>query len=279
MHISREQTLDFVKEISARHFSGRDTDFIEKAFSMAEDLFEGRHPGYLASDTAYHDFKHTCEATVAVIRILDGHIKGGGAPKLEHRDLELAVVSTLLHDCGFMKEEGDDPGTGAKYTLAHVKRSGDFAKQALTTLGANPDEIRLVRLAIDCTGVQVNLEDLPFRDDRERFLGCALGTGDMLAQMAAPDYPERLECLYREFAEAALTPGGAGSWIASYSSAEDLKRRTRQFWDGYVKGTMLDDQWRGVHKDLNYHFEDGQNHYFDWIETNLVRIDQELSEN
>ena len=246
---------------------------------MAEDLFEGRYPGYQASDTAYHNFEHTCDATVAVTRILDGHIKGGEAPEIGHRDLELAVAATLLHDCGFIKEEGDHSGTGAKHTLDHVKRSGDFARVGLSALGATPDEIEMVRLAIDCTGVQVNVQELPFRNDRERFLGFALGTGDMLAQMSAPDYPERLENLYREFQEAALTPQGADSWIARYSSADDLKRRTRQFWEGYVKGTMLDIQWDGVHKNLLRHFENGENHYFSEIEANLIRIEQALSEN
>ena len=277
MHIPGHQALDFVRAVFVRHFGGHDTGFLEKVFAAAQDLFEGRYPGYQASDTAYHDFKHTCEATVAVVRILDGHLKGKTPPAIGHREFELTVAATLLHDSGFMKKSGDDSGTGAKYTLEHVKRSGDFAEECLGALRASPEEVQLVRLAIDCTGIQVRVEDLPFRNEQERFLGCALGTGDMLGQMAAPDYPQRLGSLYREFAEAAAAhAGGTDSWIAGYASEEDLKRKTRRFYEGYVR-EMLDKHWGGAYRDLDHHFQDGKNHYLEAIEANLERIERELA--
>ena len=39
---------------------------------------------------------------------------------------------------------------------------------------------------------------------------------------------------------------------------------------------MLEEQWDGDHKTLEYHFDDGKNHYFEAIETNLERIDGKL---
>ena len=272
--VDSNKTLDFVKETFTSSFPDESTTFLGKVFERVKDLFEGRYPGYQHSDTAYHDFTHTCKATVAVARILDGHIKTGNSPALISRDFELIIAATLLHDSGFIKQVGDNEGTGGKYTLSHVKRSGKFAAKFLPEFGSTADEIRLIQLAIDCTGVEVDVDNLPFEDDRERFLGGVLGTADMLGQMAAPDYPESLFALYEEFAEAAAYSNAKDSWITDYSSAEDLRRQTRTFYEGYVK-RMLETQWGGVHEALVYHFGNGENHYFQSIEANLDQIEQQ----
>ncbi|MDA2929589.1 hypothetical protein MYX84_06530 [Acidobacteria bacterium AH-259-O06] len=273
MHIANpKQTLNFVEKTFTSHFSDRSTTFLCKVFGGVEDLFAGRYPGYQGSDTAYHDLTHTCEATVAVVRLLDGHIKRRKPPSVSWRDFELAVAAILLHDSGFMKQIGDNEGTGAKYTLVHVSRSGEFAAKFLPSFGVAADEIRVVQLAIDCTGVAVDVNELSFRSERERFLGCIIGTGDILGQMAAPNYPERLPGLYREFSEAAAHSKARKSWITDYTSAEELMRKTCHFYEGYVKW-MLETQWDAVHEALLYHFQDGKNHYFKSIETNIERIE------
>ena len=276
--IGPEQTWEFVENVFVSHFGEADTSFLRKIFEGVEDLFAGRYAGYQCNDAAYHDFTHTCEATVALVRILDGHLKSGELPALGRRDFELAVAASLLHDSGYMKQVGDDGGTGAKYTLTHIERSGDFAAEFLPKSGVTPDEIRTVQLAIDCTGVKITVEPHQFRNEREYLIGCALGAGDILGQMGAPEYPERLSRLYHEFAEAAQYSGGKDSWISTYTSTEDLLNRTRAFYEDYVK-TMLDSRWGGVHAALSFHFEDGQNHYLTAIENNLDRIDRMLQGN
>ncbi len=273
--IDRKKTLDFVIKTFTSCFPGKSTTFLVKVFERVQDLFEGRYPGYQHSDTAYHDLTHTGKATVAVVRILDGHIKSGKSPALSWRDFELTLAATLLHDSGFIKQIGDDEGTGGKYTLSHVKRSGKFAAKFLPEFDVTADEIRLIQLAIDCTGVEVNLNKLPFENDRERFLGWVLGTGDMLGQMAAPDYPESLYALYEEFAEAAAYSDTIDSWINDYSSAEDLLSKTRGFYEGYVM-RMLDTHWGGVHKALSHHFNSGKNLYLQSIEANLDHIERQV---
>jgi hypothetical protein len=195
---------------------------------------------------------------------VDGHIKSGKPPTLTARDFELAVAAILLHDCGYIKQIGDNEGTGAKYTLTHVNRSDEFAAKFLPPLGVSADEVRLVQLAINCTGLQVDTSKLEFQDARERFLGCALGTGDMLGQMAGDDYPERLPDLYREFVEAG---------IESYRSASDLMRQTRGFYDGRVQ-QLLNKEWGRVHEVLPQHFGNGRNLYLEAVDRNLKRIDQ-----
>lgn len=275
MDIKTDETPDFIVKTFASHFPDASTTFLEQVFEKIQDLFEGRYPGYQQSDTAYHDFIHTCRASVAVTRILDGHLKSGQEPVVGWREFELVIAATLLHDSGFIKQSDDTPGTGAKYTLTHVKRSEEFAATFLPEFGVTADEIRLVQLVIDCTGIAVNVEYLPFKDDQERFLGWVLGTGDILGQMAAPDYPESLYGLFKEFAEAAAYSNANGSWIEDYSSAEDLMKKTRNFYEGYVQW-MLQTQWGGVHEALLHHFGNGKNHYIERVEANIEDIEQRV---
>ena len=275
MDIKTNKTSNFIVKTFASHFPDASTAFLEKVFEKIQDLFEGRYPGYQQSDTAYHDFTHTCRAAVAVSRILDGHIKGGTTPVLAWRDFELVIAATLLHDSGFIKKSDDPTGTGGKYTLTHIKRSEEFAATFLPEFGVTADEIRLIQLVIDCTGVAVNVEYLPFENEQERFLGWVLGTGDILGQMAAPDYPESLHGLFQEFSEAADYSNANGSWIEDYSSAEDLMKKTRSFYEGYVQW-MLQTQWGGVHEALLLHFGNGKNHYIECVEANIENIEQRV---
>jgi len=273
---SPEETLQLVCRIFRNHFSSISTEFIAVACGEVQRAFAGTYPGYQRCDTAFHDFTHTCQAAVATARIFDGHLKSRRPPALTRRDFELGITGILLHDIGFLKEVGDDSGTGAKYTHVHVDRSISFAEKFLSRLGASPDESRLVQLAIRCTAVDGDMNALAFRDERERFIGSALATGDILGTMAAPDYPERLPSLYREFAEAAacgqLGPGENGR----YQNADDLLRRTRDFYQNRVR-RMLDQQWRQVYRALEYHFGDGRDHYLPAIDMNLTRIDEILA--
>src|SRR5580704_2819547 len=269
------ETLSFVTTLFLTHFPGCDTEFLTGAFNQVRSAFDGDYPGYQGCDTAYHDLAHTCQAAVALVCILDGQYKSGRPPILTSRDYELSVAGMLLHDIGFLKEVGDNPGTGAKYTLTHVDRGADFAAKFLPPLGATPDEIRQVQLSIHSTAMNVEMSKLPFRDPRERFVGCAVGSADLLGQMAAGDYPERLPGLYREFTEANAYAAPAKDGLAPCPSAKDLLRGTRDFYHGYAR-RMFDHEWDGVYQLLRYHFPDGRNHYLEAIEANLDRIDRLL---
>ena len=113
MDIKTDKTSDFIIKTFASHFSDASTTFLARVFEKIQDLFEGRYPDYQQSDTAYHDFAHTCRAAVTVSRILDGHIKSGKTPDLGRRDFELVIAATLLHDSGFIKQKHDATEQGA----------------------------------------------------------------------------------------------------------------------------------------------------------------------
>ena len=107
-------------------------------------------------------------------------------------------------------------------------------------------------------------------------MGVCLGTADLLGQMAADDYIERLPQLYEEFAEAIRFSGEEARFLAGFSSPDDLMRKTPVFWEKYAQAKLAND-FEGVSRFLNDPYPDGPNEYFIRIEANLRRLRQKLS--
>jgi hypothetical protein len=276
MQQTSRATHDLVQQLLPGQFPGTASKLFDELFLQLDLLFRGLYPGYQCSDSAYHDLDHTYRATEAAARLLDGHRQGGLPPPLTMRDVELAIAAVMLHDSGFIKEEGDSEGTGAKYTVTHVDRSAKYAGRILRALGVSADEVRIVQTAIRCTGANVRMSQLTFRTPAERYIGCVVGTTDILSQMAAPDYPERLPALYQEYREAAAHEHLRGAGVDNYRDLEDLMRRTRGFYRDRV-WRLLTKEWGCVFEEYRHHFSDGSNPYLSAIEANLRRIDEMLA--
>ena len=246
---------------------------MEPLFTELDNLFAGAYPGYLSSDAAYHDLSHTCGATVAAAGLLDGHIKGASQPTITAREFELGIAAILLHDSGYIKQLGDNEGTGAKYLLTHVQRSTDFAQKLLPSLGVSGAEMKVIQSAIQCTDVRIRVSQKTFPSPTAKYIGCMVATADILSQMAAKDYPERLRELYKEYVEAAAYSATEETGMTIFRSAEDLLGGTREFYEGHVQ-RLLNEELGGVYRDLDHHFGSGNNLYLDAIEANLQRIDR-----
>ena len=248
-----------------------DSLFIPQTFGWAIDCFTGNYPGYQAIDARYHDFEHTLQGTLCIARLLHARHQAKAEPALPRRIFELAVVAILLHDTGYLKKQGDVSGTGAKYTVVHVRRSAEFAADLLSKKGFRPSEILSVQNMIFCTGINAVLDKIPFQSEHERVAGFALGTADLLGQMAPEDYVEKLPVLYSEFAEAAAFDPGRNSAVTMFSSAADLTQKTPGFWDNYVR-PKLERDFGGLYRFLNHPYPSGPNYYQDRIEANMSRI-------
>jgi hypothetical protein len=250
--------------------------FVPGAFGWAVECFTGRYAGYQAVDTEYHDFEHTLQGALCMVRILHGRQTAAANPPLTQRIFELGLLAILLHDTGYLKKSGDIKGTGAKYTATHVSRSTDFAAGLLGEKGYHPNDIQAVQNMIRCTGVDAALSNIPFQDELEKIVGFALGTADLLGQMAADDYVEKLPVLYAEFEEAGRNTPPKSSVVSMFSSAKDLLRKTPDFWDKYVKH-KLDRDFGGVFRFLNKPYPGGANFYMDKIEANIRRLREVIS--
>ena len=245
--------------------------FVARAFQWTQSCFAGGCPGYQAIDADYHDLEHTLQGALCFARLLQGRFLTGAVPLLTRPVFELGLLAILMHDTGYLKQSGDTQGTGAKYTAVHVSRSGDFAAQFLGHKGYGPREIQAVRDMILCTGVNVNLRAIPFQDGLERLAGYALGTADLLGQMAADNYVEKLAELFDEFQEAASFSEKSAGFVGLFHSAEELMRRTPQFWQEYVLPKLHQD-FEGVFQFLSRPCPGGPNWYLERAQSNVDRL-------
>lgn len=253
-------------------FPAGDFTFVPRAVGWANDCFTGKHRDYQPIDARYHDLEHTLQVTLCMMRLLHGRHLAKAQPALTERMFQLGLLAILFHDTGYLKKREDTEGTGAKYTLTHVERSMEFAADFLRGKNCTPAEIKSVQNMIRCTGVNVNLDAIPFQSEAERVTGFALGTGDLLGQMAAKDYIEKLPVLYSEFAEsAAYNEGKNDTTRIMFSSAQDLIQKTPAFWEKFVV-PKINGGFQGLYRFLNEPYPDGKNFYIDRIEENIARL-------
>jgi len=272
--ISTKDPAAVGREIQAAYleiFPEGDKDFVPRIFQWVTDCFGGRYADYQAIDTRYHDFEHTLQGALCMAQILRGRHRAKATPVLSQRTVELGLLAILLHDTGYLKQRGDDNGTGAKYTVTHVSRSSEFAGQVLLEKGFPDAEIAAVQNMICCTGVDALLKVIPFQSEAEKITGLILGTSDLLGQMAADDYVEKLPVLYSEFAEAARFSSKKDTVVNMFASAADLLRKTPLFWEKYVKAKFERD-FAGQYLFLNDPYPDGPNAYLARVEANIQKL-------
>jgi hypothetical protein len=202
------------------------------------------------------------------------HSAKGHSPITE-RLFQLGIIGILLHDTGYLKKRDDIEGTGAKYTTTHVRRSAEFAGRLLSERGFSLQDIAAVQSMIRCTGVKTVLSEIPFPGEPEKMVGFALATADLLGQMAADDYVDKLPILYLEFAEAARFDGDHPGFVAGFKGVDDLIRRTPAFWSDFVV-PKLERDFCGLYHYLNAPYPDGPNEYVRRVEANMDRLRQQL---
>jgi len=215
---------------------------VQHACHRVMDLFGGRFPGYRACNTEYHDLRHTTDVFLAMARMIHGAASDGHA--LPARLVVTALTAALLHDAGYIQEEHDTEGTGAKHTVRHVARSIEFLERFGDGFGLASDEIENAQLMVLCTDLAVEVGSLDFPSDTVELLAKMLGGADLVAQMADRTYLEKLLFLYREFVEAG---------VGGFESERDLLEKTIAFYDNFERRlrTVLD----STDRFLATHFE------------------------
>jgi hypothetical protein len=151
-----------------------------------------------------------------------------------------------------------------------------FAGQFLEEKGTPLKELRMVQNMIRCTGVNVNLALIPFQSEVEQIVGFALGTADLLGQMAADDYVDKLPILYAEFDESARFYEGKVAVTQDFHAAIDLVRKTPDFWTHYVLPKITNEFW-GLYKFLNRPYPAGPNVYLDRVEANIEKVRRQVA--
>ncbi len=254
-----------------RSYPDGEPKFVARVFEWIADCFSGKFADYQPVDTKYHDFEHTLQGTLCLVRLLGGRFRAKARPVLSQSDFENCLLGILFHDTGYLKEKSDPDGTGAKYTAIHVMRGCQFAREFLAVHGIPERRLTAIQNMIRCTGADADFKAIPFNSEEEKIAGFALSTSDLLGQMAAADYVDKLPLLYLEFAEAARYTPEWGNRYAAFKSADQLVRNTPAFWDNYVWARINDDFGR-LYTFLNDPYPNGENPYLRQIERNLQRI-------
>lgn len=266
------EVLQAVKGVFGEIGAHASFPLLDRLFADVTGMFHGTYPGYQGGDMRYHNFEHTLQATVCLVHILQGRSRCADKPVLTPRDWELAVMSVLLHDSGYLKKSDDLAGTGAKYTLVHERRSCEFTREYLPRMGVTASEIEDICAAIICTGPRSRISQISFHRDEARLMAFILVTADYLAQMSAADYLDKLPHLYREFVEC-FDFEQVPEAKRPYHSLREMLEKTPGFWQNYVR-PLLDFEAGGVHRYLT---TAGQpNPYLQAVETNIVEIQRRL---
>ena len=272
-HLTTQSILNMIRAIYTEHYQDDDITKIEEVLNDLTDLFAGNMKGYLKCDTGYHDIKHTLQVVPPFIGILDGWNKSKKQPTINKELFDRGIIAVLLHDTGYIKTDNDIKGTGAKYTFIHTQRSADFATSYLSKKGFDKKSINSIKNIIMYTGVAVDYNKLPSNSEEEKIVGFALGTADLLGQMSADDYPEKLTALYREFEESYHFEGIdelRKKGMAVFENADDLIKNTPSLYEKAVKERFKN--MGSLFTYLTYHFDDERNHFIEAIEENIEKI-------
>lgn len=271
--VTKDPTAVEVEVQSAylKMFPDVDRLLVPRFFGWAIECFTGGYKDYQAVDAPYHDFEHTLQGTLCMARLLRSRQLAGAHPQLTPRMFQLGLLAILLHDTGYLKNRDDTEGTGAKYTVTHVDRSARFAAELLAERSFSSTDIKAVQNMIRCTGLDATMTVIPFQSEMERVTGFALGTADLLGQMAAEDYVDKLPVLFSEFAEAARHSKDKTHFVSMYSSPDDLMKKTPAFWENFVR-VKLNRDFGGLWQFLNNPYPNGPNTYIEQVERNMRRL-------
>jgi hypothetical protein len=220
---------------------GLDLSAAQTAFTDMRRLFTGTYPGWRACNTDYHDLNHTTDTILAMARLMHGAQVSG--TRWTDTELTAGAISAMFHDSGYIQAESDTEGTGARYTVCHEQRSIVFLAGYLKERGWPAEHQSLSEGMLLCTSLRVKVADISFGPGNARLLGQMLGAADLLCQMAARTYLEKLLFLYYEFQEGKV-PG--------FRDEFDLLQKTFAFYEATRR--RLADDLGGVDRYMLPHF-------------------------
>lgn len=235
----RTSVLNEVRRIFLFNYDAAHFKPVENAFAIICSLFDGNMPGYRKCNTEYHNLTHTLDALLATARLMDG--RSTSKEKFNERLAVNLHLAALLHDTGYIQEEWDVDGTGAKYTKVHVERSIAFVERNASNFHLTPEDVKQISRLVLCTGLKADSHKGLSGETGEA--GAILGTADLLGQMSDRAYLEKLLFLYYEFKEAA---------IDGFNTTYDILRNTLSFFETTFE--RFENQLRHSYEYALHHF-------------------------
>jgi hypothetical protein len=269
---SAPQVRAAVKDLFAALYPQNSFDSVWLAFHDFERVFTGRDPSYYAVDTTYHDMQHTLDMTLALSRLIAGHETSvEPADRLGPDRAELAIVSALFHDVGYLRHKERDAGAvnGAVFTRVHVTRSGQYLERYLPSIGLEQFTPVISRI-VHFTGYELDVNQIELDEPKDSTVGHLLGTADLVAQLADRCYLEKCrDRLYPEFVLGGVAIDERPQGKVLYHSAQDLLGKTLSFYQTSAR-LRLENNFDRVYRYFEAFFERGQSPYIRFIRKNLT---------
>jgi hypothetical protein len=269
---SAEKVRAAVEGLFEAHYPNYSFDRLWLAFYDFERLYSGQHPEYHAVDTSYHDIQHTLDMTLALARLLIGHDRSvEPQDRLGVDRTELAIVSALFHDFGYLRHKVEDRGAinGAEFTRSHVTRSGQFLERYLPRIGM-PEFAPVVSRIVHFTGYERNIDEIELENPKDSVVGHLLGTADLVAQLADRCYLEKCrDRLYPEFVLGGVAIEAGDELKVRYRSARDLLAKTLAFYQSSAR-QRLERNFNRCYRYMEAFFESRENPYVHFIRKNLL---------
>lgn len=266
---SPEQIETEVRRISVSIYPEFNTLKLRSLLDDIKMIYKGDFPGFRESNAYYHDFNHTMCVLLATARILHGFFI---FERSLSEDLYSAtIIASLFHDIGYIQEEKDNKGTGAKFTKMHVDRGIEILTNYLSGKGYPEEFIKIVGSIVKFTDLnpknKISTNDL---SSEVILMGQILGSADLIAQLSDKNYLQKLPRLYREFVE-----GG----VEGYENVDEMYEKTPAFMEVMLK--RLSDDMGNVQKYARLHFKTmhgmDENLYSRFMDLNFNKIEYILN--
>ena len=264
------QTVELILTI-ARDEYGEIPPRLGGLFDDVAALYAGNWPSHEACAVTYHNFNHALDVCLAAARMLSGWNKAEPTHPLGQKYFQLGMAAALFHDAGYIKDKGDQAGAGGKFTLVHVQRSMEIAREYLGQKQWPKEEVEAVVRIISITDY-ASLPDLAplFTEPRLKIMAQMVATADLIAQMADIDYVRRIDDLFAEFKEVYefenhKTLAKKGTKV--YKTVQEIKDGTIDFYEKFVLPTLT--KLGRMDRYLTNFFGDGRNPYQENITANL----------
>ncbi|HSH12588.1 MAG TPA: hypothetical protein VLA15_02530, partial [Desulfurivibrionaceae bacterium] len=203
-------------------------------------LYRGEWESHEACQTGYHNLGHAIDVALLTARMIAGwnRLQNKAHPKISEELFLTALASAMFHDAGYIKEKGDQLGTGGKFSFNHEDRSMVMATAYLNSHAWPKRSASLAPAIISTTKFNQPLEmDNLFASREEEVIGRMVATADLVAQMADVKYMQRINDLYAELHEAYQFEGEASLQERGYkifASANEMIAGTADFYQSFV---------------------------------------------
>ena len=156
--IRPKNVFEEVTKIISLIFPDFNYDLLSNSYRDIIRLFNGKYFGYQKCDTKYHDLSHTEDCLLEMARLIHGSSLNDHS--FCEKDVNLGLISAIVHDTGYIKANKDVRGTGGKFTIIHISRSIKFMNEYLSQKEFSSMDIHFCENCLKCTGIFVKIDTI-----------------------------------------------------------------------------------------------------------------------